>query len=193
MNLMLGRGQASFEYMMSYGWAVLVIVVLAVALWNLGVFNPSSITQSAGFSVLRPVAWNFVGGNDTSSYVTIAIGNIGGVDLTVAINGSNDYYTMKFRKPWAQNCGFINQPVGVRDDIGNQLSMTYDSVNGAWLVSIPAGRQIVINGTIVGANSTYQCGGPSGGSFNYELSYPYSIDQYNIQHSDSGSMNGKFQ
>ena len=179
--------------MMSYGWAVLVIVVLAVALWNLGVFNPSVVMQAAGFSVLRPVAWNFVGGNVLNSYATIAIANIGGVDLTVGINGSRDDYTIRFKKPWAPNCGFINQPVSVKDEIGAPTSMVYDPVNGVWTATIPAGKQLLINGTIVGSNSSYQCGGASAGAYAYQISFPYATDQYNIQHSDSGMINGRYQ
>ena len=189
----LKNGQASFEYMMSYGWAVLVIVVLAVALWNLGVFNPSVISQAAGFSNLRPVAWNFVGGNVSGSYATIVLSNIGGVDLTLGINGTSEDYTMRFKKPWAPLCGFLNQPVGVKDDIGNSITLVQDSVNGVWTATIPAGKQLVINGTIVGSNANYQCGGPSGGAYAYQISFPYAIDQYNIQHTDSGTVNGKFQ
>ncbi len=189
----MSKGQGSFEYMMSYGWAVLVIVVLAVVLWNLGVFNPSSVMQAAGFSVLRPVAWNFVGGSQDTSYVTLALANIGGIDLDLGVNGSNDAYTMKFRKPWAPNCGFINQPIGVRDEVGNPLDLVHDPVNGVWVVSVPAGRQVIINGTIVGSNSSYPCGGASGGAYNYQLLFPYALDQYNIQHSDSGTINGKYQ
>jgi hypothetical protein len=187
------RGQGSFEYMMSYGWAVLVIVVLAVALWNIGVFSPTSVSQSAGFSVLRPVAWNFVGGNVFSSLATVAISNIGGVDLTIGVNGTNENYTMRFKKPWAPNCGFLGQAVEVTNDVGDRIDMILDEVNGIWTASIPAGAQAVIRGTIVGSNSSYQCGGPSGGAFSYAISYPYAIDQYDIQHSDSGSVSGKYQ
>jgi hypothetical protein len=153
------RGQAAFEYMMSYGWAVLVIVVLAVALWNIGVFNPVTVNQAAGFSLLRPVAWDFRGGNISSTYATIVIWNIGGTDITLGINGTNEKYTMMFKKAWAPNCGFINQSIGVRNAIGEELSVSEDEVNGVGYVYLPAGDEIIINGTMVGARPDYQCGG----------------------------------
>ncbi len=190
---MTGRGQASFEYMMSYGWAVLVIVVLAVALWNLGVFNPSVVSQAAGFSNLRPVAWNFVGGSTDRSYATLVLSNIGGVDLTVGINGTSEDYIMRFKKPWAPKCGFLNESVDVKDEVGNPITLVQDSVNGVWAATVPAGKQIIINGTIVGALDSYQCGGASSGAYAYQISFPYAIDQFNIQHTDSGTINGKYQ
>ena len=36
---MMKKGQAAMEYLMTYGWAILVIVIVLAALWYLGVFN----------------------------------------------------------------------------------------------------------------------------------------------------------
>ena len=49
---MAKRAQAAIEYMMTYGWAVLIIVVVMVFLYSMGVFSPSrSVTPtSTGFS-----------------------------------------------------------------------------------------------------------------------------------------------
>ncbi len=46
------RSQSALEYMMTYGWAILIIVIVAVILYSMGIFNPSSsITfTSRGFS-----------------------------------------------------------------------------------------------------------------------------------------------
>jgi hypothetical protein len=187
------KGQAAFEYMMSYGWAVLVVCVLGIALWNLGIFNPSTVGQSVGFSVLRPNAWNFVGGNTSSSYATLAVSNIGGIDLTLGINGSNPAYAIMFKKPGAPHCGFLNQSVWVRSEIGENATMTLDAVNGVWTVGIPAGTQLSFGGQIVGVDPTYTCGGPSGGAYSFTIAYQYALDQYNIQHTDVGRVNGKYQ
>jgi len=45
------------EYMMTYGWAVLIVMVAGVVLWRLGIFNISSsiAPTSQGFHILRPV------------------------------------------------------------------------------------------------------------------------------------------
>ena len=46
------RSQSALEYMMTYGWAILVIVIVAGVLYVLGIFSPSSYisTSITGFS-----------------------------------------------------------------------------------------------------------------------------------------------
>ncbi|MCD4666841.1 hypothetical protein K8R47_03460 [archaeon] len=39
---MLKRGQTAMEYLMTYGWAILIVLIALVALFYLGVFNPST-------------------------------------------------------------------------------------------------------------------------------------------------------
>ncbi len=48
----MAKGQSALEYMMTYGWAILIIVIVAVILYSMGIFNPrASITAaSSGFS-----------------------------------------------------------------------------------------------------------------------------------------------
>ena len=49
-----GRSQSALEYMMTYGWAILIIVIVAGVLYSLGIFSPSSSagTTVTGFSGL---------------------------------------------------------------------------------------------------------------------------------------------
>jgi hypothetical protein len=49
------RGQAAMEYLMTYGWAILVVMVVGIAMWQLGIFNMGSATlTSTGFAKLKP-------------------------------------------------------------------------------------------------------------------------------------------
>ena len=34
------KSQSALEYMMTYGWAILVIVIVAAVLYSLGIFSP---------------------------------------------------------------------------------------------------------------------------------------------------------
>ena len=56
------RSQSALEYMMTYGWAILIIVIVAVILYSMGIFNPSSSisTTVTGFSNLGTVTANCV-------------------------------------------------------------------------------------------------------------------------------------
>ena len=51
------RSQSALEYMMTYGWAILIIVIVAVILYSMGIFNPSSSISATvtGFSGLGSV------------------------------------------------------------------------------------------------------------------------------------------
>lgn len=40
------NGQNAMEYLMSYGWAILIIVVIGAALYALGVLNPESYPRN---------------------------------------------------------------------------------------------------------------------------------------------------
>ena len=40
------KGQGALEYLMTYGWALLVIVIVVAALYAMGVLNPSTYQQS---------------------------------------------------------------------------------------------------------------------------------------------------
>ena len=48
------KSQSALEYMMTYGWAILIIVIVAAVLYSLGIFSPSSSigTTVTGFSGL---------------------------------------------------------------------------------------------------------------------------------------------
>jgi len=54
---LFSRGQGAMEYLMTYGWALLVILILGVFLWHIGVLNISTsiAPTSQGFHTLRPV------------------------------------------------------------------------------------------------------------------------------------------
>jgi hypothetical protein len=44
----MAKGQSALEYMMTYGWAILIIVIVAVILYSMGIFNPrASVTATA--------------------------------------------------------------------------------------------------------------------------------------------------
>ena len=46
------RSQSALEYMMTYGWAILIIVIVAVVLYSMGIFSPSSFLSFSGITGL---------------------------------------------------------------------------------------------------------------------------------------------
>jgi len=79
------KGQTALEYLVTYGWAILAIVIIAGVLWYFGVFNPSRFVEertcggSTRFACLDYKV-------DTAGTLTIVLGNKGGTSIT--INGT---------------------------------------------------------------------------------------------------------
>ncbi|NOZ82062.1 MAG: hypothetical protein GXO63_02835 [Candidatus Micrarchaeota archaeon] len=74
------KGQAAVEYLMTYGWMIVAVIVISAALYSLGVFNPSTWVQknARGFSAFEVKDWsitqsglNLVLGVKTTSSVNI--------------------------------------------------------------------------------------------------------------------------
>lgn len=92
------KGQGAMEYLMTYGWALLVIVVVGAALFALGVLNPNTYTQKRcqGFqyftyqdSLATPTtfALDLVNGPQTINIRELHVGGANVTGLT-AITGS---------------------------------------------------------------------------------------------------------
>ena len=83
------KGQSAMEYIMTYGWAILIIAIVLVALFELGIFGgstlPTSCVAQSGFICQNPV---YVGQN-----IIVTIGQSSGQSYTNAnvyfLNTSN--------------------------------------------------------------------------------------------------------
>ncbi len=52
----MGKSQSALEYLMTYGWAILIIVIVAAVLYSFGIFSPSSVPSTVtGFSGLGSI------------------------------------------------------------------------------------------------------------------------------------------
>ncbi|VVB51351.1 Uncharacterised protein [uncultured archaeon] len=95
------RGQGAVEYITSYGWALLVVIVIGVIFYGLGIFDSRtpSITTS-GFPKIRPVvtatkldrAGNFAGTFVNGAGVVITLVSVNLTDSLLSDN-NNCVYT----------------------------------------------------------------------------------------------------
>ena len=54
MKKLLGmRGQGAMEYLMTYGWAILVVMIVGIVMWQLGIFNMGGTTVTMDKPSLR--------------------------------------------------------------------------------------------------------------------------------------------
>jgi hypothetical protein len=85
-KMMHKKGQGAMEYLMTYGWAILVVIIVGVVLWQMGVFSGggSSATTFTGFWAVKPVEWSCASGTNviTVTVTNGAGGMITGVDVT---------------------------------------------------------------------------------------------------------------
>jgi len=68
------KAQSAMEYLMTYGWAILIVIIVAAALYALGVFNPATFTgrTATGFQTIgAPSDWDL----SSSGVLTLNLGN----------------------------------------------------------------------------------------------------------------------
>ena len=53
------KGQSALEYLMTYGWAILIIIIVGGVLYYYGVFSPSKLVgeSKVGFSKVQVDTW----------------------------------------------------------------------------------------------------------------------------------------
>jgi TRAP-type C4-dicarboxylate transport system permease large subunit len=84
------KGQTALEYLITYGWAILVILVVLAVLWYYGIFNPA---RWAGESVTEGSAFKIVDKNLQVGTLKLSLGNKAGTTVTInSINVSGDVY-----------------------------------------------------------------------------------------------------
>jgi hypothetical protein len=79
------RGQAAMEFLMTYGWAILVVLIVIGALAYFGVLSPSNLLpEKCTFPVsLTCVDFN-VAGSTTTGSVTLVLQNGAGRDMSIS-------------------------------------------------------------------------------------------------------------
>lgn len=55
--MMKKRAQGAMEYLMTYGWAILVVMIVGMVMWRLDIFNIGGSTPptAKGFGVIKPL------------------------------------------------------------------------------------------------------------------------------------------
>ncbi len=77
-NPLSKKAQSALEYMMTYGWAILIIVIVAVILYSMGIFNPSSsvTATSSGFSPFTPSSAICTAGPGGYTEISFVVGGL---------------------------------------------------------------------------------------------------------------------
>ena len=132
------KGQGALEYLITYGWAILIIVIIGGALFALGIFNPSTWgtnKRATGFSSLQISDWKV----DTEENLTLIVGNKFGKEITIwAVNAT--------RTDVSAVCeGVYSGHTLTLDSTAVQLNST----NGACLTGMNTGDAYTLNVQVV--------------------------------------------
>jgi hypothetical protein len=101
------KGQSALEYLMTYGWALVVIVIVIAALFAFGVFNtPKQCTQTGGQLLVKAFDFN-------SNVIQLKVQN-----------GSTDTITIT---------GFAGDPEPITSWYGSEGDPTVDMATGSAL------------------------------------------------------------
>lgn len=122
------KGQAALEYLVTYGWAILAIVIIAAVLWYLGVFNPAQYSnpggkQCGGFSTVQCVDYTAV----APSTISIVFGNAAGSNLQnvyATIAGVAVFCSSSVGMQGQFTCSVTNATFTANSDIPVQVSYT---------------------------------------------------------------------
>ena len=75
------KGQASLDFLMTYGWALLLVVLIVGALFALGIFDAGTFlgSRQSGFAQISPTGWRL----EPSGDFTLKLKNNSGTDIEI--------------------------------------------------------------------------------------------------------------
>ena len=88
------------EYLMTYGWAILVVIIVGIVLWQSGVFGTGSGGVS-GFDKVRVQDYTFNSTGVFVKYQNAAGQTMRSVNVSYSIDGGSTVYATQSATNWA--------------------------------------------------------------------------------------------
>jgi len=175
------KGQGAMEYLMTYGWAILVVMVVGIAMWQLGIFNMGGTTVTAtGFAKIKPQ----LAGTGLQNQ------GAGGTFTGVFTNGVGTRIMVKTFTVWdlarspAVNICDHTTGAGANDRIAGVIPAAWDPVNGH---PVDAGEnfEVIITPCSIPASV-------AGEVYNIRVEMDYDVDIGGVTsaHRESGTFRG---
>jgi uncharacterized protein (UPF0333 family) len=133
------KGQSAMEYLMTYGWAILIVIIVAAVLFSLGVFNPATYTTTSatGFSGFNVPSGGFQlsAAGVLTMQLTNGVGaniNISRMDVTVGTSTNDTSYPVSGERDLSpgQTTTFVIGNLGTRTSGGSysaSVTVTYNN------------------------------------------------------------------
>jgi hypothetical protein len=130
------KAQAAMEYLMTYGWAILVVIIVLAALWSMGIFAPR-IPKTACMNdvYFEAVDWDY----KSDGTFRVSIGNKVGRSInltTINVTVGDTYSTLALALvvPPGEKSGIVTVtglPTGkAGDKVEPTVKISYDIVEG---------------------------------------------------------------
>lgn len=144
---MKNRAQTALEFLMTYGWALVIILVFLLVMWQFGVFNPKNVEPgNAGFWGVVPQDFKFTSGGTLTVSFENQVGSAVNITKINATVGSKNSYVSGINiriNPGATYkgdfTGFSSLPAGSRfeafvsvDYVDDRTGETYRSSGKIW-------------------------------------------------------------
>ena len=157
--IIMAKGQSALEYMMTYGWAILIIVIVAVILYSMGIFNPrASVTAtSSGFS---PFAASAAVCGSSGLTVAFTVGGLPNGASSATIVAAN-YSSGSGITPATNTASNIKNNVTVAS--GSSFNVTFSSATCTSGVGFSASGVINYKVTTAAGSSIYSATGTIAG------------------------------
>jgi len=150
---------------MTYSWAILVVMIVGIAMWQLGIFSMGGATPttSTGFNKIKPLLT--LAKMDTTGHVDFTFTNGAGSTISVAgvsINNTAD-----------TDCTYPSPP----------------TTPSTWPVSIASGENLYI--AAAGTNCAQTAGTVYSAYIN--ITYDQTVGGTTLRRSDSGTIRGAYE
>ncbi|MEM3738009.1 MAG: hypothetical protein QXQ88_01505 [archaeon] len=125
------KGQGAIEYLLTYGWAILVVIIVGIVLWRSGVFRTTG-TGTAGFDKVRPLDYSFSGSTGTIVWQNLAGQAIRNLNITLSgdcVNSTGMSVTVGAGGTYTQGCT-ISPACSSGQGITVTATITYKSEAG---------------------------------------------------------------
>ncbi|MBN2101934.1 MAG: hypothetical protein JW716_03625 [Candidatus Aenigmarchaeota archaeon] len=142
------KGQSAMEYLMTYGWAIVIVIIVAAALVALGFFDVPTPEAATGFELGAPAAgsWNLDASDGSFAFrmtssksynvriTGITVENAAGTDCTVPLVNGVDPATTPVSVATGQtiavtaNCSVLGLGAGSKYNLN--IAFDYDNVDG---------------------------------------------------------------
>jgi len=174
---MMRKGQGALEYLMTYGWALLVVVVVGAALYSLGVLNPGTYAKQActGFTYFNAREFRMDDGGNFTIIVDNGPYRINFVNFTIRVPG----------QAWIEGPGDGIISGGASCDPGATIGNCADSQDG----NVGPNERHMLN---ISNQVATELAGNSGAPYTFDIRITY--DTVDIPgHQDMATCTGKYE